>query len=248
MLDEIALAETLGFGECWFAEHHFTDYSLLPSPNLMIASAIPRTRRMRFGNYVNALSFHHPLRLAAEAAMLDNLARGRFDFGVGKGVRPGEFAQLGIKFEDGVPMTEESIEIILKVWTEERTSPTRAGSGASPSCSLRPRVYPASPSAAPRGGEPAGLGRASRRARLARGDALHADGDRGPERRGVSRGARPAQRARGHRPISAAARAVPGDLCRRDRGGGPGRGSAGAPGLLASLLAGRPAAAGRILR
>jgi alkanesulfonate monooxygenase SsuD/methylene tetrahydromethanopterin reductase-like flavin-dependent oxidoreductase (luciferase family) len=36
MLDQIALAETLGFGECWFAEHHFTDYSLLPSPNLMI--------------------------------------------------------------------------------------------------------------------------------------------------------------------------------------------------------------------
>ena len=76
MLDQIALAETLGFGECWFAEHHFTDYSLLPSPNLMIASAVQRTRRMRFGNYVNALPFHHPLRLAAEAAMLDNLARG----------------------------------------------------------------------------------------------------------------------------------------------------------------------------
>ena len=75
MLDQIALAERLGFDECWFAEHHFTDYSLLPSPNLMIAAAVQRTRRMRFGNYVNALSFHHPLRLAAEAAMLDNLAR-----------------------------------------------------------------------------------------------------------------------------------------------------------------------------
>jgi alkanesulfonate monooxygenase SsuD/methylene tetrahydromethanopterin reductase-like flavin-dependent oxidoreductase (luciferase family) len=51
MLDQIMLAETLGFDECWFAEHHFTDYSLLPSPNLMIASAVQRTRRMRFGNY-----------------------------------------------------------------------------------------------------------------------------------------------------------------------------------------------------
>ena len=122
MLEQIALAETLGFGECWFAEHHFTDYSLLPSPNLMIAAALQRTRRMRFGNYVNALSFHHPLRLAAEAAMLDNLARGRFDFGVGKGVRPGEFAQLGLRFEDGVAMTEESIEILLKAWTQERAS------------------------------------------------------------------------------------------------------------------------------
>ena len=94
MLDQIVLAETLGFGQCWFAEHHFTDYSLLPSPNLMIASAVQRTSRMRFGNYVNAMSFHHPLRLAAEAAMLDNLARGRFDFGIGKGVRQGELTKL----------------------------------------------------------------------------------------------------------------------------------------------------------
>jgi alkanesulfonate monooxygenase SsuD/methylene tetrahydromethanopterin reductase-like flavin-dependent oxidoreductase (luciferase family) len=139
MLDQIALAETLGFGECWFAEHHFTDYSLLPSPNLMIASAVQRTRRMRFGNYVNALSFHHPLRLAAEAAMLDNLAQGRFDFGVGKGVRPGEFAQLGIKFDDGVAMTEEAIAILLKAWTQERASHT-GRFWTFPEFSLRPRV------------------------------------------------------------------------------------------------------------
>src|SRR6266404_6140343 len=84
MLDQIALAETLGFGECWFAEHHFTDYSLLPSPNLMIAAAAQRTRRMRFGNYVNALSFHHPLRLAAEAATLANRRRGRLTSAVAR--------------------------------------------------------------------------------------------------------------------------------------------------------------------
>jgi alkanesulfonate monooxygenase SsuD/methylene tetrahydromethanopterin reductase-like flavin-dependent oxidoreductase (luciferase family) len=66
MLDQIALAE-----------HYFTDYSVFPSPNLMIAAALQRTARMRFGNYVNVLPFHHPLRLAAEAAMLDNLAQGR---------------------------------------------------------------------------------------------------------------------------------------------------------------------------
>jgi len=140
MLDQIALADTLGFGECWFAEHHFTDYSLLPSPNLMIASALPRTRRMRFGNYVNALPFHHPLRLAAEAAMLDNLAQGRFDFGVGKGVRPGEFAQLGIKFEDGSAMTEEAIEILVKAWTHERIDHV-GRFWTFPEWSLRPRVF-----------------------------------------------------------------------------------------------------------
>jgi alkanesulfonate monooxygenase SsuD/methylene tetrahydromethanopterin reductase-like flavin-dependent oxidoreductase (luciferase family) len=140
MLEQITLADRLGFSECWFAEHHFTDYSLLPSPNLMIAAAVQRTQHMRFGNYVNALSFHHPLRLAAEAAMLDNMTRGRFDFGVGKGVRPGEFAQLGLKFEDGVAMTEESIEVLLKAWTNERASHT-GKFWTFPEFSLRPRVF-----------------------------------------------------------------------------------------------------------
>src|SRR4029450_12745348 len=122
MLDQIALAEPLGFGECWFAEHHFTDYSLLPSPNLMIAAALQRTTRMRFGNYVNVLPFHHPLRLAAEAATLDNLARGRFDFGIGKGVRAGGCTKLGLSFDEAPEMTEEAIEILLKLWREDSAS------------------------------------------------------------------------------------------------------------------------------
>src|SRR5947208_1558458 len=111
MLDQIALAERLGFGECWSAEHHFTDYSLLPSPNLMIAAALQRTSRMRFGNYVNVLPFHNPIRLAAEACMLDNLGRGRFDFGIGKGVRPGEFAKFDLNFDDATDMTEEALAL-----------------------------------------------------------------------------------------------------------------------------------------
>ncbi len=140
MLDQIVLAEALGFGECWFAEHHFTDYSLLPSPNLMIASAIQRTHRMRFGNYVNALAFHHPLRLAAEAAMLDNLARGRFDFGIGRGVRAVEFAKLGLNYDDAVAMTQEAIEVLLKAWTQE-TATHQGHFWRFPEFSLRPRVY-----------------------------------------------------------------------------------------------------------
>jgi alkanesulfonate monooxygenase SsuD/methylene tetrahydromethanopterin reductase-like flavin-dependent oxidoreductase (luciferase family) len=139
-LDEIALAERVGFTECWFAEHHFTDYSILPSPNLMIAAALQRTTRMRFGNYVNALPFHHPLRLAAEAAMLDNLARGRFDFGIGKGVRPGEFAKLGLNFDEATAMTEEAIDVLLKVWTQD-TATHDGKYWRFPELSLRPRLF-----------------------------------------------------------------------------------------------------------
>jgi len=140
MLDQIALAESLGFGECWFAEHHFTDYSILPSPNLLIAAAAPRTTRMRFGNYVNVMPFHHPLRLAAEAAMLDNLARGRFDFGIGKGVRPGEFAKLGLSFDDATAMTEEAIDVVLKFWMEDSAS-HEGRFWRFPELSLRPRPF-----------------------------------------------------------------------------------------------------------
>ena len=139
-LDQIALAERLGFGECWFAEHHFTDYSVLPSPNLMIAAALQQTERMRFGNYVNVLPFHNPARLAAEAAMLDNLARGRFDFGIGKGVRPGEFAKFGLPFEAAAAMTDEAIEILLKAWTQDSFS-HEGEHWQFPELSLRPRIY-----------------------------------------------------------------------------------------------------------
>jgi len=140
ILDQIVLAEQLGFDECWFAEHHFTDYSVLPSPNLMIAAAVQRTQKMRFGNYINILPFHNPMRLAAEAAMLDNLAQGRYDFGVGKGVRPGEFEKFSLDFEDRVAMTEEATEIVLKAWTQDQVS--YAGKfWQFPDLSLRPRVY-----------------------------------------------------------------------------------------------------------
>src|SRR6266508_482099 len=139
-LDQICLAERLGFSECWFAEHHLSDYSLLPSPNLLIAAASQRTERIRFGNYINVMPFHHPLRLAAEAAMLDNLTRGRFDFGIGKGVRPGEFQKLGVPFDQAAAMTEEATEIVLRAWTEESFS-YQGQYWQVAEASLRPRVY-----------------------------------------------------------------------------------------------------------
>lgn len=140
ILDQIALAESVGFTECWFAEHHFTDYSVLPSPNLMIAASLQRTRQMRFGNYINILPMHNPLRLAAEAAMLDNLAQGRFDFGIGTGVRPGEFAKFGLDFAAAAAMTDEALEILLKAWTQDTFSHQGTYWNV-PELSLRPRIY-----------------------------------------------------------------------------------------------------------
>ncbi len=140
MLEQIELGEQLGFSEAWFVEHHFTDYSLLPSPNLIVASAIQRTKHMRFGNYINVLPIHHPVRLAAEAAMLDNLSGGRFDFGIGKGVRPAEFAKFEVDFADAPAMTDEAVEIIVKAWTQETFSHD-GGFWRIPETTLRPRPF-----------------------------------------------------------------------------------------------------------
>ena len=71
---------------------------------------------------------------------LDNLARGRFDFGIGKGVRPGEFVKLGLSFDDAPEMTEEAIEILLKLWRDD-TALHEGRFWRFPALSLRPRAF-----------------------------------------------------------------------------------------------------------
>src|SRR5262245_60390399 len=114
LLAQIVLAEELGFEECWFTEHHFSDYSVLPVPNLVIAAAAQRTARMRFGNLVNVLPFHDPLRLAEETATLDQLSHGRIGFGIGRGVRVDEFERLHLLLAESREMFEEAIAVVLK--------------------------------------------------------------------------------------------------------------------------------------
>jgi len=73
LLEQILLTEKLGFDEAWFAEHHHSDYGILASPNLIIATLAPRTQRLRMGNLVNVVPLYDPMRLAEECGMLDIL-------------------------------------------------------------------------------------------------------------------------------------------------------------------------------
>src|SRR4029450_7828043 len=75
--EQILLTEKLGFDEAWFAEHHHSDYGMLASPNLIIATLAPRTQRLRMGNLVNVLQLYDPMRLAEECGMLDILTHGQ---------------------------------------------------------------------------------------------------------------------------------------------------------------------------
>jgi alkanesulfonate monooxygenase SsuD/methylene tetrahydromethanopterin reductase-like flavin-dependent oxidoreductase (luciferase family) len=118
-LEEVELAERIGIDQIWFFEHHLQPTAPVPSPNLLIAAAAQRTRRIRFSSMVNILPFRHPLLVAEEAAMLDNLTDGRFDMGLGRGLRPPEFEAFGVDQQQPREMFRESFDIIRRVWADE---------------------------------------------------------------------------------------------------------------------------------
>jgi alkanesulfonate monooxygenase SsuD/methylene tetrahydromethanopterin reductase-like flavin-dependent oxidoreductase (luciferase family) len=118
-LAEVELAERIGIDQIWFFEHHLSPTAPVPSPNLLIAAAARTTRHIRFASMVNILPFRHPLLVAEEAAMLDNLTGGRLDMGLGRGLRPPEFAAFGVDQQQSREMFLESFEIIRRVWADE---------------------------------------------------------------------------------------------------------------------------------
>jgi alkanesulfonate monooxygenase SsuD/methylene tetrahydromethanopterin reductase-like flavin-dependent oxidoreductase (luciferase family) len=121
LLAQIELTERLGFDEAWFAEHHHSDYGMLASPNLIIAALARRTERLRFGNLVNALPLHDPMRLAEECATLDILTGGRLNIGLGRGV-PKDDMKHRLDRDTAQARFEEGIEILMRAWSGETFS------------------------------------------------------------------------------------------------------------------------------
>lgn len=118
-IEEVELVDRIGFDQVWFYEHHLMPYGPAPSPNLLIAAAARTTKRVRFASMVNILPFRHPLQVAEEAAMLDNLTDGRFDLGLGRGLRPAEFDGFGVDQQQSRAMFLESFEIIRRIFADE---------------------------------------------------------------------------------------------------------------------------------
>src|SRR5258707_14875479 len=78
------------------AEHHATPLGMAPSPNLLLSAVAQRTRQLRFGALVYQLPLYHPLRLAEEICMLDQLSGGRLELGIGRGASPHEIEYYGL--------------------------------------------------------------------------------------------------------------------------------------------------------
>lgn len=121
-LDEIQLADELGFDSIWLAEHHFSKYGILGSPMNFGMAVAERTKRITIGTAVLVLPLHDPLRLAEDIAALDVLSEGRVSIGVGRGYQPSEFAGFGIPLEESKVRYQETLEILRLALSQENFS------------------------------------------------------------------------------------------------------------------------------
>ena len=138
-LEQMRLADELGFDAVWLTEHHFSsvpyvpdvlgEYGISASPLALACAVSQITRRVRIGTAVKVLALEHPLRTAEDAALADLLSLGRLDFGAGLGYRNYEFEGLGVPIE-------EKNERFGRGRT--RSSPTPGGSTRSRGCRCSP--------------------------------------------------------------------------------------------------------------
>ena len=112
-------AERLGVESVWLAEYHFNPGRVLSSPMLIATAIAARTERIRMGLAVQCLPLGHPVRLAEEAATLDQLSHGRLEYGVGRGTFPNVHEGFNTPFGESRGRFEESLEVIKKAWTED---------------------------------------------------------------------------------------------------------------------------------
>jgi limonene 1,2-monooxygenase len=103
----------LGYDEAWIGEHHSAGYEIIASPEVFIAAAAERTRRIRFGTGVSSVPYHHPLILADRIMQLDHQTRGRVMFGVGPGALPSDAFMMGIDVDRQRDMMDEALGALV---------------------------------------------------------------------------------------------------------------------------------------
>jgi alkanesulfonate monooxygenase SsuD/methylene tetrahydromethanopterin reductase-like flavin-dependent oxidoreductase (luciferase family) len=121
-LEQLVFLDQLGYEEAWVGEHITAEWENIPCPDLFIAQALGVTHRMKLGTGVSCLPNHNPLMLALRIAQLDQMARGRFLWGVGSGGFPGdlELFELDTKAGEHRAVTRAMLDLILDLWNDPK--------------------------------------------------------------------------------------------------------------------------------
>ena len=161
-LELIDHLDRLGYEEAWVGEHHSAGFEIIASPEVFIAAAAERTKRIKLGTGVVSLPYHNPLTTANRIIQLDHQTRGRVMFGVGPGLLPSDAFQLGIDPSVQRDRMVEGLEAILKLFNGERvTQKTEWFTLENAICQLKPYSWPhpeicVASSVTPSGGKLAG--------------------------------------------------------------------------------------------
>ena len=122
ILEQVQWLDRIGADLVWFTEHHFVDDGYLPSWVPVAAAMASVTQHVRFGTDICLMPFNHPIRLAEDLAVLDNLSGGRVDLGIGMGYAPHEFRGFGLPVARRGSLMNEGIEVLQHCFAGERFS------------------------------------------------------------------------------------------------------------------------------
>lgn len=121
-LRQLTALDEMGYSEAWIGEHFTSAWENIPAPDLFIAAALSRTRNIRLGTGVTCMPNHDPFMIAHRIAQLDQMAQGRFMWGVGSGGFVGDFTVFGFDPESGEhrSMARDAVEVILDIWNDPK--------------------------------------------------------------------------------------------------------------------------------
>jgi len=119
-LDQIELADRVGYDYAWEVEHHFLEeYSHSSAPEVFLGAASQRTRNIRLGHGIVQLTTNHPARVAEKVSTLDLLSHGRVELGLGEGGSVTELHPFDVRFRDKREIWEDAVRCILPMFQRE---------------------------------------------------------------------------------------------------------------------------------
>src|SRR6202140_1489047 len=123
-LELIEWLDKLGYEEAWIGEHHSAGFEIISSPEVFIAAAAERTKRIRLGTGVVSLPYHNPLMAANRIIQLDHMTMGRVMFGVGPGLLTWDAMMLGIEPMQQRVRMMQGLDVVIRLFRGESVTET----------------------------------------------------------------------------------------------------------------------------